>query len=221
MTPSWLLLSLAALGLLASAAQAAPTERISPQSKRPDGSKNRAVWMARGSFGVMTHYLFKAEGDTPAQRTANLNKVINRFDVDNYVRQIEETGADWVIFTLGQTTGVLCSPNAYLEARAPGHMPRRDIVMELAQKLHEQPELAGRAYNFSNESEVTVLALVQRILREMGSELTPVVRNEASNEIRRQFLSAKRARTELGWSPLFTLETGLERTIEWYREFLA
>ena len=93
--------------------------------------------------------------------------------------------------------------------------------MMLAQKLHEQPELAGRAYNFSNESEVTVLALVQRILREMGSELTPVVRNEASNEIRRQFLSAKRARTELGWSPLFTLETGLERTIEWYREFLA
>jgi CDP-glucose 4,6-dehydratase len=55
----------------------------------------------------------------------------------------------------------------------------------------------------------------------MGSELAPVVLNEASNEIRRQFLSASRARTELSWSPLFNLEDGLERTISWYREFLA
>jgi CDP-glucose 4,6-dehydratase len=47
------------------------------------------------------------------------------------------------------------------------------------------------------------------------------VRNEASNEIRRQFLSAARARTELAWQPLFGLEEGLERTISWYREFLA
>jgi hypothetical protein len=138
MTPTSLFLSLAALSLLASAASAESQARISPQAKRPDGTKNRAVWMARGSFGVMTHYLFKPEGDTPAQRTANLNKTVARFDVDNYVRQIEETGADWVIFTLGQTTGYLCSPNAYLDARAPGHTPRRDIVMELAQKLHQK-----------------------------------------------------------------------------------
>ena len=55
----------------------------------------------------------------------------------------------------------------------------------------------------------------------MGSELTPVVLNQASNEIRRQFLSAFRARTELSWAPLFNLEEGLERTISWYREFLA
>jgi CDP-glucose 4,6-dehydratase len=55
----------------------------------------------------------------------------------------------------------------------------------------------------------------------MCSELAPIVLNEASNEIRRQFLSASRARTELSWSPLFNLEDGLERTISWYREFLA
>ena len=93
--------------------------------------------------------------------------------------------------------------------------------MLLAQKLHECPALHGKAFNFSNESEVTVLCLVQRILQLMGSELAPVVLNEASNEIRRQFLSASRARAELGWSPLFTLQDGLERTVSWYREFLT
>ena len=33
--------------------------------------------------------------------------------------------------------------------------------------------------------------------------------NEASNEIRHQYLSAERAREMLGWSPLFTLDDGL------------
>ena len=55
---------------------------------------------------------------------------------------------------------------------------------------------------------MTVLDLVKRILQLMGSELAPVVLNEASNEIRHQYLSASRARTELSWSPLFTLEAG-------------
>src|SRR5262249_49032647 len=93
--------------------------------------------------------------------------------------------------------------------------------MLLAENLHCRPELRGLAFNFSNELEVTVLGLVRRILKSMGSDLEPVVLNEASNEIRRQFLSAARARKMLQWSPLFTLEEGIERTIPWYREFLA
>ena len=54
----------------------------------------------------------------------------------------------------------------------------------------------------------------------MGSSLEPDVRNQAVNEIRHQYLTAERARKMLDWSPLFTLEQGLERTIAWYREFL-
>ena len=55
----------------------------------------------------------------------------------------------------------------------------------------------------------------------MGSDLEPDVRNEASNEIRKQYLSADKARKVLDWSPLFTLEQGLGRTIAWYKAFLA
>ncbi len=93
--------------------------------------------------------------------------------------------------------------------------------MLLAEQLHCRPDLHGMAFNFSNESEITVLGLVERILRAMRSDFEPVVRNEASHEIRRQSLSAARARRMLPWSPLFTLEEGMERTISWYREFLA
>jgi CDP-glucose 4,6-dehydratase len=92
--------------------------------------------------------------------------------------------------------------------------------MLLAEKLHCRPDLHGQAFNFSNEIEVTVLELVNRILKATESKLEPLVLNQASNEIRRQFLSAARARQMLQWSPLFTLDQGIERTIPWYREFL-
>src|SRR5882724_216331 len=89
----------------------------------------------------------------------------------------------------------------------------------LAERLAAEPNLAGEAFNFSNELQVTVSELVERILKLMHSDLKPDVRNEASNEIRHQYLSATKARRMLGWSPIFTLDQGLESTILWYQEF--
>ena len=93
--------------------------------------------------------------------------------------------------------------------------------MLLAEKLSQNPLLRGEAFNFSNEIQVTVLDLTRRILALMGSSLEPDVRNEASNEIRHQYLSAEKARRLLNWSPLFDLNSGLEHTIKWYEEFFA
>ena len=93
--------------------------------------------------------------------------------------------------------------------------------MLLAEQMHLRPELTGLGFNFSNQTEVTVIDLVNRILDAMDSKLEPLILNQASNEIRRQYLSAERARTMLAWSPLFTLDTGIGRTISWYRDFLG
>ena len=93
--------------------------------------------------------------------------------------------------------------------------------MILAERLAEDPSLRGQAFNFSNETQLTVLEVVRRVLSLMESALEPDVRNEATNEIRRQYLSAEKARRVLGWKPLFTLDEGLHRTIDWYRDFLA
>ena len=92
--------------------------------------------------------------------------------------------------------------------------------MLLAEKLAADPTLRGHAFNFSNELQVTVLQLTSALTKVVGSTLQPDIRNEAKNEIQHQYLSAAKARRMLAWEPLFTLETGLERTVEWYREFL-
>jgi CDP-glucose 4,6-dehydratase len=92
--------------------------------------------------------------------------------------------------------------------------------MTLAEKLADDRALAGQAFNFSNEIQVPVRELVDRIIRAMGADLEPEVRNEAKHEIKHQYLSAEKARRVLGWRPLFTLDEGLSRTIAWYDEFL-
>ena len=91
--------------------------------------------------------------------------------------------------------------------------------MLLAEQLAMRPELKGQAYNFSNEIQVSVREIVDRILKAMDSGLQPDIRNEVSNEIRHQYLSAEKARNDLHWKPMFTLDEGIEKTVEWYKDF--
>ena len=93
--------------------------------------------------------------------------------------------------------------------------------MLLAERLAAKPELNGEAFNFSNEIQMTVSEIVDEILKLMGSVLQAEILNEVNNEILHQYLSAEKARSQLGWSPIFTLDEGLARTIEWYKNFFG
>jgi CDP-glucose 4,6-dehydratase len=86
----------------------------------------------------------------------------------------------------------------------------------MAERMAADPELRGCALNFSNEEPLTVLEMVERVLRVLATDLEPEVLGEASNEIRDQYLSAARARS-MGWAPLFGIDDALERTVAWYR----
>ncbi len=65
-----------------------------------------------------------------------------------------------------------------------------------------------------------MLELVGRLTELMGSDLEPDVRDEPTKETREQYLSEERARTVLGWAPLYDLDEGLRETVAWYRDFL-
>jgi CDP-glucose 4,6-dehydratase len=91
--------------------------------------------------------------------------------------------------------------------------------MLLAERMASSPELHGEAFNFSTHERFTVLALVDRIGRRMGSELSPIVLGDARGEIVEQSLNADRARDRLGWRPMLSMDEGLDRTISWYLDF--
>lgn len=92
--------------------------------------------------------------------------------------------------------------------------------MLLAERLAESRSLSGSAFNFSFERPLSVLEMVHLILNLMSSSLQPDVRNEYTCEIEKQYLSAEKAKTVLGWKPTYTLEDGLNRTIQWYDKLI-
>ncbi len=96
-----------------------------------------------------------------------------------------------------------------------------EAYLNLAEQMPGE-QIVGEAFNFGTETPVSVLDLVNRILDIMGAtNVTPRILNEASAEIRRQFLDCTKARTSLGWSSRYPLEQGLRQTIDWYRGNLS
>jgi CDP-glucose 4,6-dehydratase len=91
--------------------------------------------------------------------------------------------------------------------------------MLLAEKLANNPSLNGQAFNISNQEPVTVIEIVEKILKIMNSSLRPEIRNEANNEIREQYLDASKVREMLNWTSLYSLENGLGKTVKWYEDF--
>lgn len=91
----------------------------------------------------------------------------------------------------------------------------------LAEKTGERG-VTGEGFNFAPSRPHTVMEMVEALQKKMGCEhLEPILLNKAKGEIKDQFLSSKKANTRLGWEPCYTLEDGLDETIEWYRDYLT
>jgi len=91
--------------------------------------------------------------------------------------------------------------------------------LQLAERMDTLP-VHGQAFNFSNENQLTVLEITNKILGLMGrQDVEPVILGETKGEINHQYLSAEKARKTLGWKPQYSLEAGLRETIAWYEEF--
>ena len=96
-----------------------------------------------------------------------------------------------------------------------------EAYLALAEQLH-RPDVQGEAFNFSKETPLTVLEVVDVVRRQMGVErVEPVILGTAEGELVSQWLSAKKARDVLGWQARWDLKEGLTETIEWYRGFFA
>ena len=90
----------------------------------------------------------------------------------------------------------------------------------LAENLDRQ-EVRGQAFNFSNESPLSVLELVRIVIDLTGVDLQPEILNISQGEIRHQYLSSRKAHQILGWNAAYNIQAGLQETIEWYKNYLS
>ena len=86
----------------------------------------------------------------------------------------------------------------------------------------DNPAFAGQGFNFSDEAPLTVLAIYKAICEAAGRKDTePQILNAASSEIKDQFLDSTKAHNVLGWRASVTLEDGLKKSFDWYRNFFV
>jgi CDP-glucose 4,6-dehydratase len=68
---------------------------------------------------------------------------------------------------------------------------------------------------------MNALEVTRRVLEACGRpDLEPDMHADAVHEIQDQFLASTKAREVLGWEPKFGFDEGIERTVDWYREYL-
>ena len=93
-----------------------------------------------------------------------------------------------------------------------------DAYLTLGEHLAKDETLSGEAFNFSIGQRFTVLDIVNMVLKLMArTDLEPVIQNNASSEIREQYLDTSKAREQLGWKSKYGMEDALRETITWYQ----
>ena len=87
----------------------------------------------------------------------------------------------------------------------------------------DRKDIAGQAFNFSDEKPLDVIAIAKMTLEACGRpDLELDIRGEATNEIPEQYLSSEKAKRLLpGWKPTYGIAEGLQKTVGWYRELLG
>jgi CDP-glucose 4,6-dehydratase len=85
----------------------------------------------------------------------------------------------------------------------------------------DRPSVRGEAFNFGMGYCLAVPEIVAKIQRIMHVEgIGPVVQKSNHREILHQQILAEKARQQLGWAPKYSIDQGLEETVEWYRSYL-
>jgi CDP-glucose 4,6-dehydratase len=121
--------------------------------------------------------------------------------------------------------------SAVISGRAPvlrsDGSPERDFLyvedaasayLAIADNL-SRDEVRGQAFNAGGGRPYPVRDVIEMIARISGTGLEPEIRGTGNpeGEIDRQYVDATKLRDVCGWEASVDLESGLERTIEWFR----
>ncbi len=96
-------------------------------------------WISKAGYGLMAHYeIFGADKISPKE----YNRRVNSFNVDSFVKQAKESGAGYIVLTLGQNSGYYCAPNGTYDKLLgiePGQKTAtRDLPLELGKALQKK-----------------------------------------------------------------------------------
>lgn len=109
------------------------------------GPTRRETWQGL-KYGIFSHYVWNGYGMTALIPNADgslaksIDELADSFDVPNYVNQLVEAGAQYVVFTAWHSGTCPLFPSAAMEKWAPGRpdTPRRDLLGELLDECRKR-----------------------------------------------------------------------------------
>jgi UDP-glucuronate decarboxylase len=95
-----------------------------------------------------------------------------------------------------------------------------DDLVEGLMRLMDQDEQTG-PINIGNPNENSMIQLAESVLAETGSKSTLTHVELPADDPKQRCPDISKAKQFLDWSPQVDLKTGLAKTVEYYREFIA
>jgi hypothetical protein len=99
-------------------------------------SRASTEWLVKAGYGLMFHYT--SQSVNPDGSNKPYKQAVNDFDVKKFADLVEETGAGYVIFTIGHAQQYCPAPIASWEKCHPGMTTKRDLIEEMANALNKK-----------------------------------------------------------------------------------
>ncbi len=109
---------------------------IEADERKAIRSRAKTDWLAKAGYGLMFHYTSQSVSRDGSKLP--YEKAIDQFDVDKYAEMVEQTGAKYVIFTIGHAQQYCPAPIASWEKAHPGMTTKRDLIAEIANALNKK-----------------------------------------------------------------------------------
>lgn len=81
-------------------------------------------------------------------------------------------------------------------------------------------EASGQAFNIAYGGRETLNNLYNKLCKLLSKNIKPIYKEERAGDIRHSNANISKAKRLLGYSPDYSMDRGLELTIEWYKENL-
>lgn len=109
---------------------------IEAEKKRAIDSRASMQWLVQSGYGVMFHWTSQSVNPDGSQKA--YADAVNSFDVERFANMVEETGAGYVIFTIGHAEQYCPAPIENWEKLHPGKTTKRDLIGEIANALNSK-----------------------------------------------------------------------------------
>ena len=107
---------------------------IEKENKKAVASRASTEWLTKCGYGLMFHWT--SQNVNPDGSNKPYEQAVNDFDVRKFADMVEETGAGYVIFTIGHAQQYCPAPIKSWEKCFPGKTTQRDLIEEMANTLN-------------------------------------------------------------------------------------